>query len=104
MNLLESYSETTSLDTDLYSAELLATWTPLRGLSVRPRVGFWMRSDQGPALNGGSRDDEFVTGGFQLDWSVRKIAVNMHYYYNYRMIDTSRTDNHRLMLYLRRRF
>jgi hypothetical protein len=111
ISAVQSFTETSTLDTDLYSLELAVDWRPLYSLSIRPSVSFWQRNDEGEALSTGKRDDQFVTAGFWLSWRYRKVTFNMTYFHNQRVIDNyrensneSKTNEDRLVLNLTRRF
>jgi len=111
LNFVESFTESTTLKTDLYNVELTVDWQPRMNLSIRPMLGAWQRSDEGEVLNTEKRDDQFVTAGLTLRWWYRKVTFNMAYHHNQRTIDTYRiganettTNEDRLVFNLTRRF
>ncbi len=104
LNMVESFTNTTTLNTDLYNLQLTLDWQPLIGLSVRPTLGAWKRLDKGNTLPGGSRDDTFITAGFTLRWLYRKVSMDLGYHHNRRTTNADQTVENRVMFNLRRRF
>lgn len=111
LNAVQSFTETTTLKTDLYSLDLSVDWQPRSNLSIRPRVGIWKRFDEGESIGSDERNDMFITAGFALRWWYRKVTFQMAYNHNQRTIDTnqlsngeSKTVEDRLTFNLTRRF
>ena len=50
LNVVQSFTESTTLKTDLYSLDLSVDWQPRPNLSIRPRLGAWQRTDAGEAI------------------------------------------------------
>jgi hypothetical protein len=92
LSAVQSITESTTLNTDMYSVELSVDWQPRYNLLIRPKLGMWRRYDEGEALSTGKRDDEFITAGVWLRWFYRKVTFNMNYVHNQRMTDTYRAD------------
>ena len=116
LNTVQSFTESTNLDTDLYNLELSVEWQPLINLSIRPRLGAWKRFDERESLTAdplakNERDDLFITAGFTLRWTYRKVTAQMAYFHNQRTTTTqqatsreSSTKDHRVMFNMTRRF
>ncbi len=112
LNATQSFTEQESLDTDLYRIELSANWRPYARLSIHPILGAWKRYDTGDTINGGRRDDEFITAGVRGSWRYRELDLSFNYHHDRRTTSTyaqpagSTTESieDRLMFTLRRRF
>ncbi|MBL3599139.1 MAG: hypothetical protein JMN25_04630 [gamma proteobacterium endosymbiont of Lamellibrachia anaximandri] len=112
LNATQSFTEQESLDTDLYRIELSANWRPYARLSIHPILGAWKRYDTGDTINGGRRDDEFITAGVRGNWRYRELDLSFNYHHDRRTTSTyaqpagSTTESieDRLMFTLRRRF
>ncbi len=107
LSMLESFIETSSLNTDLYNFELSLNWRSRRGLSIRPVLGAWRRLDEDFSGGGLNREDEFLMAGVTLRWQYRKVAMDLSYHHNRRTIDTlqttDQTTENRVMFNLSRR-
>ncbi|MCU7810428.1 MAG: hypothetical protein KZQ77_04225, partial [Candidatus Thiodiazotropha sp. (ex Notomyrtea botanica)] len=109
LNATQSFTEQESLDTDLYRIDLTANWQPRQNLSIRPMLSAWKRRDEGSAITGGQRDDEFITAGFWARWRYRKVDLDLNYHHDRRTVDrstpngTTETIDDRLMFTLKRR-
>ncbi|MCU7852065.1 MAG: hypothetical protein KZQ80_07615 [Candidatus Thiodiazotropha sp. (ex Monitilora ramsayi)] len=109
LNATQSFTEQESLDTDLYRIDLTANWQPRKNLSIRPMLSAWKRRDEGSAITGGQRDDEFITAGFWARWRYRKVDLDLNYHHDRRTVDrsiangTTETIDDRLMFTLKRR-
>lgn len=111
LSAVQSFTASSTLDTNLYSLELSVNWRPMVNLSIRPSLSLWKREDEGEALSTNKRDDQYITAGFWLNWRYRKITFNMSYFHNQRVTDTyretsskSETKEDRLVVNLTRRF
>ena len=111
LSAVQSFTTSSTLDTNLYSLELTVDWRPMNNLSIRPSLSLWRREDEGEALSTNKRDDQYIAAGFWLNWRYRKITLNMSYFHNQRVIDKyqetsgeSRTKEDRLFVNLKRRF
>jgi len=92
LSAVQSFTESTNLDTDLYSVELSVEWQPLYNLLIRPKLGAWKRFDEGETLSTGKRDDQFITAGIWLRWFYRKVTINMNYVHNQRTTNSFQAD------------
>lgn len=108
---VQSFTNSTTLDTNIYSLEMTVNWQPRPNLSIRPSLSMWQREDEGEAISTGRRDQRYVTAGFWLNWRYRKVTFNMNYFHNYRVTDgyqdntsASTIKEDRLVFDLTRRF
>lgn len=104
LNLLQQFTDSTDLETDLYNLELSMSWQPLGGLHIRPVIGAWKREDTGPAITSGFRSDKFILAGIRLRWYYRKLIFDLDYNRNRRTVDLVETNENRLWFVLSRRF
>lgn len=91
LNVVQSFTESTARNTDLYSLDLTMNWQPRANLSIRPRLGAWKRNDEFLQVIGeDKRSDVFITAGFTLRWWYRKVTFHMNYFHNQRDLNTYR--------------
>lgn len=103
LSLGEIFSESTNRNTDLYTADLSMRWRPWPGLTIRPRAGYWSRTDSGSAITGGTRDEQFFIGGLDVSWFWRQLEVSMRYDHTVRGGDIGESTEDRLMVTIIRR-
>ncbi len=103
LSLSEAFSQSTGRDTNLYTADLSSRWQPWPGLTIRPRLGFWMRSDTGSAVTAGSRDEQFLVAGLDVRWFLRQLEISLRYDHTVRDGDTNVSTEDRIMFTLIRR-
>jgi hypothetical protein len=94
------FSTSAGRDTNLYNANVSVRWRPYRNLSIRPHLSAWVREDEGSAITGGRREEQFFSGGFELRWTWRKIEVSLRYEHIRRQGTITDTDEDRVMLRL----
>ena len=115
LNSVQSFTESTTRNADLYNLELTVVWQPLWNLTIRPRLGAWKRFDErieeGEILDASKRDDLFITAGATVTWVYRKVTLRLSYHHNQRTTDSfqdasneSKTSEDRLRFFLTRRF
>lgn len=104
LSAVESFTETDSLQTDLYTLELSTNWQSRMNLEIRPVLGVWKRIDTGDNISTGQRDDTFITAGFTLRWRYRKVNLILGYRHERRTTNERRSNENRLSFNLRRRF
>jgi hypothetical protein len=104
LSISEIYSRAPTQDTDLYNLQYSLNWRPSFRLSIRPSIGAWKRIDKGIRVGPAKRKDSFLTAGFDIRWSYRKLTLDLRYFHNRRGTDTVDTDENRVMFILKRRF
>lgn len=111
LSAVQSFTNSTTLDTNIYSLEMTVNWQPRANLSIRPSLSMWRREDEGEAISTNRRDQQYITVGFWLNWRYRKVTFNMNYFHNERLTDgyqsntsASRIKEDRLVFDLTRRF
>lgn len=90
LNSTQSFTQQEGLDTDLYRVNLSANWRPLPHLTLRPTISYWKRIDEGSAISGNQRNDQFFTAGLWARWRYRKIDLDLNYHHDQR--EVSRAD------------
>jgi len=99
----EVFSETDGRDSDVYSADLSASWRPWGALSLTPHVGAWLQRNEETGI-GGTQEERFITAGLDLHWSWRAIELDLRYSHNHREGAAATTDDDRVALNVSRRF
>ena len=91
--------------TEVYSANVSGSWTPSRGLFIRPFLGAGMnRSDPYTESVSSAINDKYINAGMSVRWRVRSIDVSLRYNHDNRFGTTANTDEDRLRLSLSRKF
>jgi hypothetical protein len=104
LSISETFSRSDTQDTDLYNLQYSLNWRPSARLSIRPTIGAWKRTDKGITVGPMKRKDSFLSAGFDIRWSFRKLTLDLRYFHNRRGTDTFDTDEDRVMFTLKRRF
>lgn len=101
----QSYMKSNFQDTDLYTLEYSAQWTPTRGLVIRPRISGWVRKDRRDDLGAITiADTQILTTGLDVQWRVRKFRVDARYTHIIRGGEARTTGEDRIILTLRRKY
>jgi hypothetical protein len=100
----QSFSEGEGIQSESYTADLSASWSPRPGLVVLPRLGFFWRRDDAAFFND-TATTEIYTASLDVRWNFRKIALDLQYQHSRREGDgITTTDSDRVFFKATRRF
>ena len=103
LSISEAFTRNDTQDNDLYNMQYSINWRPTSRLLVRPMIGAWKRIDERAAVARIKRKDSFLSAGFDMRWTYRKLGLDLRYSHNRRGTDTIDTNENRVMFTLRRR-
>ncbi len=78
--------------TDLFTTDLGLRWRPLRGMTVSPHVGVWMRDEKGVS------NERFFSGGVDVEYSIGLVSLRLSYTHERRTGTVTDRDEDRIML------